>query len=288
MFVASDVAYLLIVALLTYSMAISLRAGLFSIAPVAFAGLGAYAFAILTVRHGWGIAAALSAAVLLTGVAGALLAFPLGRIRGVYTSIATLAFVVVLSSLENSLGITGGALGFPGIPRGDVRLAAVIGLLVVLAGFYYLDHSSVGRRLDTTAHDPVVARTLGVRVPWLRFGTLVLSALIAGYAGVLYAHEFNYIEPTNFTFYFAISIAANTVFGGHTHWLGPLIGAVILGVLSIWLRPYAGWSDVVSGLTLALTLVVQPAGIAGLLRRSFRHRLWRPINSGIVGLESPR
>jgi branched-chain amino acid transport system permease protein len=272
--VSSDVAYLLITALLAYSMSISLRVGLFSIAPAGFAGLGAYVFGLCTVNEHWSSVPAAVAAVVACLLAGAILAQPLGRIRGVYTSIATLAFVVVMTDLESSLGVTGGSLGLVGIPYGDVRLAGLIGIIVVAALFYYLDHSFAGRRLDVIRHDPVVARTLGSNVALARFWTLVVSAGIAGFAGVLYAREYNFIAPTDFSFTFAIAIAASAVFGGYTHWLGPLVGSFALGLLGIYLRPYLGWSDLISGLLLAWLMVWQPMGLGGVFRHLLRYR-WR-------------
>jgi branched-chain amino acid transport system permease protein len=269
---SSDVANLLILGLLTYSMALSLRVGLFSIAPAAFAGLGAYTFGLLTVHRSWGITQALIAAVAISLIVGAILAWPLGRIRGVYTSIATLAVVVVLTGLESSLSITGGSLGLAGIPLGDVRVVGTIAVILVIAGFIYLDHSSLGRRLDVAGRDPVLARTLGIRVAMFKVSTLIISAGIAGFAGGLYAYEFNYIDPTLFTFAFAITIAANAVLGGHQHWAGPAIGTLILGLLGIYLNPIPGWSTIISGLTLTLIMIYYPSGIGGLLRRITRYR----------------
>jgi branched-chain amino acid transport system permease protein len=233
-----------------------------------------YLFGLGTVREHWSSVVAGILAVIGCLVVGAALALPLGRIRGVYTSIATLAFVVVMTDLENSLGLTGGANGYVGIRYGDVRLLAAVGIVVVAALFWYLDHSFLGRRLDVVRHDPVVARTLGSRVALARFVTLVISAGIAGFAGVLYAREYNFIAPTDFDFSFAIIIAASAVFGGYAHWSGPFIGAIALGLLHVYLRSYLGWSDLITGLLLAWMMVWQPTGIGGVLRHTLRYR-WR-------------
>jgi len=281
MIVSSDVAYLLIMALLSYSMALSMRVGLFSIAPAGFVVLGAYVFGLLQVRLHWSTYAAGLAAVLACAVVGALVALPLGRIRGVYTSIATLAFVAVATSLESSFGVTGGSLGLVGIPYGDLRAPAVIGIVVVLVLFAYLDHSYGGRRLDVVRRDPVLARTLGANVPLAKFWSLTVSALVAGLAGLLYAREINFIAPTDFDFAFAIMIAANTVLGGFSHWAGPLVGSVGLGLTAIYLRPYVGWSELAYGLILAGVMVWQPLGIAGWIRRGtgYRARRSHPVSA---------
>jgi branched-chain amino acid transport system permease protein len=279
---SSDVAYLMITALLAYSMSLSLRVGLFSIAPAGFAGLGGYIFGLLTVNEHWQILLATVAAIAGCLAAGAALALPLGRIRGVYTSIATLAFVVVMTDLENSLSITGGTLGLVRIPYGDMRLPGAVGVLLAALLFYYLDHSFAGRRLDIIRHDPVRAQTLGSNVALARFWTLAVSAGIAGYAGALYAREYNYISPSDFAFTFAIAIAASAVFGGYVHWLGPLIGSLLLGLLGIYLTSYVGWSDVISGLVLAWVMVWQPLGLGGVLRHVLRYR-WQARRITAVG-----
>jgi len=160
-----------------------------------------------------------------------------------------------------------------------VRVTGTVALVLVMAGFIYLDHSFLGRRLALAGQDPVLARTLGIRVALLRVCTLIISAGIAGFAGGLYAYEFNYIDPTLFTFAFAITIAANAVLGGHQHWAGPAIGALILGLLGIYLNSIPGWSTVISGLTLALIMIFQPSGAGGLLRRATRYRWARPARA---------
>lgn len=267
----SDVANVLVIAMLSYSMALSMRTGLFSIAPAAFASLGAYCFGILTASHGWSAGTAYVVSVVGAVVVAALLAVPLGRIKGVYTSIATLAMVVVVAGLATTFHITGGSLGLVGIPFADVRGLQGATLVVIVAVFYWLDHSTVGRRLAAVSSDPALAGSLGISVARARRWSLTGSAAIAALAGGFYAQTMNFIQPSDFSFTLAISVAATTVLGGATHWSGPLVGALLLGFLDFELRPYVGWGTLCTGLTLLAVMLIEPAGIGGLVRRVLRY-----------------
>ncbi len=283
----ADVTHVLILCLLTYSMAATLRVGLFSIAPAGFAGIGAYVAGLLMVKSHWPFAAALPAAALVCALGGALLSIPLARISGIYTSIATLAFVVVATGVENTLPITGGSLGLIGIRHLDLRWPLAATLAAVLGIAYWLEGSSLGRRLDVTGEDPVLATVLGIRIGLLRSLAIVASALIAGWAGAIYAASFYVVTPADFNFFFAITIAAYTVVGGVTFWCGPLLGSLFLGYLNVQLRDLANWGQVVTGAAMVVTIVLAPDGLAGPLRKRFRARLGSPAVPGRIVKVAP-
>jgi branched-chain amino acid transport system permease protein len=267
-----DVVNLLFLVLMTYSLALPLRMGLLSIAPVGFAGLSAYATGLLQLKLHWGFPTAAIGAVLFCAAISALLAVPLGRIRGLYTSIATLAFLVICTSLENSLAITGGPFGLVGVPHIDLRWPAVAGVILVLAGFYWLDHSRVGRTLDLIGHDAILASTLGARIGTYRAVTIIVSGVMAAAAGSVYAASFYVVDPSAFNFYASITMVAFAVVGGSSFWAGPLLGTLLLGSLAVFLRGLTDWEQIIAGLTMVATIVLYPDGIGGALRRGLRFR----------------
>jgi branched-chain amino acid transport system permease protein len=267
---SSDVTRILILALLTYSMALPLRCGLFSIAPAAFAAIGAYVSALLTIHEILPMPLAIAAATLSCAAAGLILALPLVRVQGIYTAIVTLAFVVITTGAASSLEVTGGTLGLAGVPFADLRLVLCVALVLAIAGWVWLDHSALGRRIDVVGRDPLLASTVGVEVRTVRLAALVVSATIAGFAGALYAHSFHFIYPPNFDFYFALIIAVYVVIGGVTHWAGPILTVVVLAGVRASVPDHALWADAGAGAAMILVMVLYPDGVGGALRRHLR------------------
>ena len=103
---------------LAFSQYIVLRAGVFSLATAAFAGIGAYTAGIFAVSLGLHPAIGLLAGT-LTGMGAAIvLSIPLARLQGVYQAIATVAFIQICLSLNiYAEGLTGGAMGLNNIPK---------------------------------------------------------------------------------------------------------------------------------------------------------------------------
>src|SRR5215831_17489488 len=97
------------------------HAGLVSLGQAALYGLGAYVAAWLAVKQGVQFLPAVIAGVVVTGVFGAVLAYPTVRVRGVYLAVITIAFGLVFENiLKQWLSVTGGTQGLIGIPRGNV------------------------------------------------------------------------------------------------------------------------------------------------------------------------
>ncbi len=270
-----------ILVLLTYAMALPLRGGLLSVSPAAFAGLGAYAFAVGTTHFGMAPSEAILLAVGLSLLGSAVLALPLSRIRGIYTSVATLALVVVFTSLESSLKLTGQTLGIYGIPFADMRILLMVAIIIVAGTFLWLDCSSLGRKVDLVAGDTVLAEISGMSVARTRMALLVTSSVVASFAGAIQAHSFFVVTPSQYSFFFGIQLTAYAVFGGTSFFVGPLIGGVFFSVLTVVLRGLPVLSELITGLIMAAVMVMYPEGISGLLRKSLRLRI------GTVGL-APR
>jgi branched-chain amino acid transport system permease protein len=127
--------------------------------------------------------------------------------------------------------------------------------------------------LDVIASSPVVAETYGVRVQFARTWTFIVAALISGIAGTLWAMSFYVVTPESFNFFGAIAVAATVVVGGTRHWIGPLLGALLLGLISIMGRDLPNWGSIVSGTAMVATVTLYPDGIGGYLRSRLRQRL---------------
>jgi branched-chain amino acid transport system permease protein len=260
-------------AVLTYSMALSLRLGTFSIAPIGFAGVGGYIFAIAAVTLHWATPTAIGFAVLVSALIGFVLSIPLARIRGLYTAIGTLAFVIIANSIEGSLDITGGPFGLAGLPVNNVQLPLAALVAVAALTFWWLDSSQVGKLYDVAGHDQVLAATLGVSVRRFRIAATVIGAAASGFAGALSVQAIGFISPDGYTFFAAIEVAAFAILGGAKHWLGPVLATAVLGFIQISVRDLVGWADVIFGAVLVVVITFQPEGIAGFARRLLRPRI---------------
>jgi branched-chain amino acid transport system permease protein len=265
---------LIILAILTCSMAMPLRAGLLSLAPIGMANIGGYGAALLLLHTSLGPIVAVLAAMAGGAVLSAFLSFPLARMRGLYTSIGTLAFLVIVTDLATSASITGGSLGLIEIPFYNMVGIGLVVLGGAVAILYWLDHSTFGRRIDLVGHDEDLARSLGVSITATRVVSQVIAGALAGFAGAAYVMSFYIMTPGIFDFYFAVQIVAFLFLGGAGYWLGPLIGSLLLGGLSVWLTNLGYWSDVISGGVMVLIIIVYPEGIGGLLRNGLRYRGW--------------
>lgn len=264
--------------LLSYATALNLRVGLFSVAPAAFAGVGAYGFGILTTAHDVSTSVGLVYALLMGALGGLLLALLIVRVRGVYAAVVTIALVVMLSSLEASLSITGGSIGYPGIPFADTSTMLAIAIAVVVIINIVIDRSQWGRGLDLVGRDALLAESVGVSSFKVRLFAVIASSALAAFAGAAQAHSIGYIAPTDFSFNLVILITAYAVAGGVYHWFGPLVGAGVLALLNTSIFNLGTWADVIIGGILAITVILLPDGASSVLRRLLRPRMSRRLS----------
>ncbi|MFT3721083.1 branched-chain amino acid ABC transporter permease [Pseudorhodoferax sp.] len=263
--------HVLIYALLAMSQAVVLRAGTFSIGTAAYAAVGAYTAAILTVNYAWPAPLAIACGMVLAGVLSALMAYPLSRLRGVFQALATLALVQVMVTIaQNWDSVTNGVLGISGIPK-----VATTGWLVVIVAVcmlltWTLGKYSLGRAMDVIRADETVAVSLGIRVAYHQRLAMALSGLIAGLAGALHACNSYAISPEEFGFGMLVHALASSVLGGTTSIWGPLVGSAVLTTLPEFVRVFADYRGVVQGALLMMIIIYLPHGIADTLR-SWRH-----------------
>lgn len=269
----------LLSAVLAFSGYVVIAGGTFSFAFVAFIGIGAYTGAIMTVDHGMGLAAALVVAPIISMIVAAVLAKPLERLSGVYLALVSVAVISVLRVLLlNLTSITGGALGISGIPS-TVDLPELLVAVVLLSiVFWQVQRSMVGRSMRLLRADPIVAESMGVNVPRLRFWLFIASAAIGAIGGVLRASYFGFVLPGDYGFPLLIRILSMVILGGVAHWSAPIIGAMMWTFLPEWFRPLGDWREVATGLVLLAIILLLPQGITGGIaewRRAIQSRLRR-------------
>jgi len=257
-------------------------AGQISLGHAAFYGIGAYATAICTTRLGLPIPVGMAAGVSLAAVVAWIVAAPTLKLKGHYLAMATLGFGIIVSIVFNeAVDLTGGPSGYVGIPRlalsgyafdtdhAYYNLMAVVLALVVL-GSLNLMKSRTGRALRALHVSEKAAASLGVDIAAHKRFVFVLSAALAGLAGVLYAHYLSFIAPASFGFAYSVQVVVMVVLGGMASVWGSVAGAFFLTALPEALREFEDIDILVYGAILVGAIMFVPDGLAGGLGRLAR------------------
>lgn len=262
------------------------RAGQISLGHAAFFGIGAYASALLYTEAGLPFWMDILLASLIAGIIGALLGIPCLRVRDDFLAITTMGINFVVEAVFLYIPFFGGAMGIGGInlpqwfgremTKPEFFLLIVFVLLILLFLDRRLDRSWVGLAWASIREDETAAGALGVHVVRFKVLAFILGSAIAGMAGGFYAHFLTFILPQNFGFGQSIVILSMVVFGGiGTRW-GPLVGAVILGILPEISRPILEYRTFVYGILLMAMMRFQPDGLLG--AESFLVKIFRSFS----------
>ncbi len=275
-------------ALLNAVLAISLNllmgyAGQISLGHAAFFGIGAYATAIMTGRYDWSPLFALLLGMIVTGVVSFVIARPILKLKGHYLAMATLGFGVIVSIVMVQAGaLTGGPDGMGNIAvlslfgwevDRDLRwyiVISVVFLLVVLL-VQNLIESRTGRALRALHGSEIAAQMMGINTPATKTQVFVLSALIASFAGSLFAHQQAFITPDSFNFFFSIELVTMVVLGGLASTYGAIFGAIVLTFLPELLVVFEDYEVMVFGAILIFIMIFLPQGIYVGLQQKLLH-----------------
>jgi branched-chain amino acid transport system permease protein len=254
-------------------------AGYVSFGYAAFFGLGAYTTALLWVAR-WPPVATYPVAGAVAGAFSLLVGVPTLRLLGPYFSIATIGVGEAMRILMLNLDrITGGASGL-NLPtvvpsKAWFYLAALVCAATSFALAAWIRNSQFGLGLRALRLDLEAAESLGVPTALFKNLAHVLSAVIVGGCGGLYATYLQYVHPdTVFSFTESISLVLITLIGGLGTLWGPVLGAVIFYAVQDYLQTsYPTFHLLVYGVLLLVILLFEPKGLAGVAARVWA---WRP------------
>lgn len=281
---------ILIYAMLAHSLnIITGHAGQISLGHAAFFGIGAYTSAMLYAEAGFPFWISVPLAAVVAGIVGALLGIPCLRVRDDFLAITTMGINFVVEAIFLYIPFFGGAMGIGGINlpkwfgREMTKPEYFFLILVVFALLLFLDRqlgrSWIGLAWASIREDEQAAGAMGVDVVRFKVLAFILGSAIAGLAGGFYAHFLTFIMPQNFGFGQSIVILSMVVFGGiGTRW-GPIVGAVILGILPEVSRPIMEYRTLIYGILLLGMMRFQPGGLLGpesILTKAFRRTIYRP------------
>ena len=281
------VTHLVILMLISSILATSLNvlmgfSGLVSMAHAAFFGIGGYASAILTTRHGLSFWMALPLATLITALVALVIGVPSFRTRGIYYIIVTIAFQLIASELfDNWSSMTGGGLGLKGIPRPGgaiflTRLGYYYLTLTVALGAHLLVvrvlRSPLGRALSAIRDNETKALMMGVSPLRYKLFAFVFASALAGVAGSLYVHYLEFAHPDFFNFAVSVDLFLTVMLGGAGTMYGPLFGVLVLEVIREVLHEFVALRLLLFGLLLIALILFLPEGVLLPLVRQFRRR----------------
>ena len=226
----------------------------------------------------FGMAMGLVMPALIAGIIGTIVFRK--RISGVFVSIITLALVLLVRLVViDAQPITNGFNGLTDL--GWLKIAGVefdpyvvptyylvaISLAVVLVGTRLLVETRAGLILQAIRDDENRARYLGFDVPTYQTFFFAVSALIAGFAGMLYVVVSEFASPTFMDLSFSITMVVWAAVGGRKSILGACLGAILINTISATVSETEGFAEawkVVIGLVFVLTVLYLPRGIAGI------------------------
>ncbi|MBP1742265.1 MAG: ABC-type branched-chain amino acid transport system, permease component, partial [Deltaproteobacteria bacterium] len=256
-------------------------AGLLDMAYVAFFGIGAYVFALLSSGQ-FNIHLPFLLTLPLSALATMGIGFALGstsmRLKGDYLAIVTLAFAqifrLLLLNLDRPINITGGVNGIYNLdpirlfgfkivsPVAYSYLIWVAAILVVI-GCSRLKTSRYGRGWQAIREDELAAEAMGVNTSWMKLKAFAVGAFIAGWTGAIFASFQDSVFPNNFDFPQLVIVYCMVILGGLGNVPGVILGAVFLSILPEFLREYGAYRMMTYGLILIVLMALRPQGIMG-------------------------
>jgi branched-chain amino acid transport system permease protein len=260
-------------------------AGLLDLGYVAFYAVGAYSYALLNHHFGMSFWTVLPIGAAMGAFFGALLGFPVLRLRGDYLAIVTLGFgEIIRLILENWNEFSFGPSGIANIPRPSffgVQLSLqnatiyIYYLMIVLVIFTIfvverLQNSRIGRAWIALREDEVACEAMGIDRRKTKLTAFALGATWAGMAGVIFAAKTTFINPASFTIWESIIILCIVVLGGMGSIVGVILGAFVLILLPEYLRVFSEYRMLIFGGMLVLMMVFRPGGIVSDVRRTYK------------------
>jgi branched-chain amino acid transport system permease protein len=260
--------------------------GYVNFGTAAFFALGAYTSVFFHKTYPLPIPVLLAIAACVSGLVGLGTGYLTLRLRGAFFSIATLALAVVLQTFVVNWDYVGGSRGayvirpnsieIFGFQLDYVRYLCLIMLLLAAAAVAIartIERSKLGYGFATIRDDELAAEASGVPTLKLKLIATTLSGALMGMAGAPFPYFIGYVEPAStFGLPYAVNSIAMPLIGGTTIWFGPLIGSILLGVLTqlATVTISSAVNLLLVGVLLVGFVIVAPNGLVGLIQQFLR------------------
>ncbi|MGD9329921.1 MAG: high-affinity branched-chain amino acid ABC transporter permease LivM [Desulfobacterales bacterium] len=258
-------------------------AGMLDLGYIAFYGVGAYTYALLSVHYQFAFWLSLPVAACTAMIAGCIIGYPTLRMRGDYLAIVTLGFgEIVRIILNNWMELTNGPNGILGVKAPGIyffsfadgfsiehlylkKLHYLYYVVLLLSIFTIiavrrLNLSRIGRSWEAIREDETAAELMGVNTYKLKLLAYAMGALFAGLAGAFFAARMRFVSPESFTFLESATVLAMVVLGGMASIPGVFLGAMALIVLPEIFREFELYRMLCLGGAMVLMMVFKPGG----------------------------
>ncbi len=274
--------------------------GILCFGQAAFFGLGGYAYAVAALNlpdTTYAIPIALAVPTLVAALLGYVMFW--GRISDVYIGVITLTVTLILFNFVNSTagdewtigaaplgGFNGipatpplNMPGDPGTPLTPEQILAVA--IFCLAGCYVLAklvlRSHFGRVVVAIKENELRASLLGYDVRWYKLGIFTLGGAMAGLAGMLFANCV-FVSPTMFSLAYSGQIIIWVMVGGVGTLVGPVVGAVLIQMLTTWAGTLPQVNpNLILGVILLVAVLLIPRGLQPTVTDLLRRRAPAPV-----------
>jgi branched-chain amino acid transport system permease protein len=263
--------------------------GYVNFGSAAFFAMGAYSSVFIHKLHPLPV----PLLILIGGIVSGLVGFGMGyltlRLRGSFFAIATLALAVVLQTLVVNWDFVGGSRGAYIIRPEEIEFAGItinyieylFGLMLLLAMIALItartiERSQLGFGFATIRDDEMAAEASGVPTLRIKLIATTLSGALMGMAGAPFPYYIGYLQPASaFGLEYAVNSIAMPMIGGTASWIGPLIGAILLGSAqqAAIVTISSSVNLLIVGLMLVAFVIIAPNGLVGLVQ-GWR-RKWR-------------
>jgi branched-chain amino acid transport system permease protein len=262
--------------------------GYVNFGSAAFFAAGAYTTVFFIKTYPLPIPVLILLGGLVSGIVGLGMGYLTLRLRGAFFAIATLALAVVLQTLIVNWQYVGGSRGAYAIRPAAIELAGyslpymqylfllmlllAVGAIVVAR---IIERSRLGYGFATIRDDELAAEACGVPTLRLKLIATTLSGALMGMAGAPFPYYISYIEPSSaFGLAYAVNSIAMPMIGGTSSWIGPLVGALLLGSIQEIARVTisSAVNLLIVGVLLVAFVIIAPNGLVGLVQDRLRAR----------------
>jgi branched-chain amino acid transport system permease protein len=259
--------------------------GYVNFGSAAFFAVGAYTTVFFHKVYPLPIPLLVVFAAIVSGLVGLGMGYLTLRLRGAFFAIATLALAVVLQTLIVNWSLVGGSRGAYVIRPATVYpfdsyiqyLFLIMLALVILAltTARAIERSRLGYGFATIRDDELAAEASGVPTLKLKLIATALSGAFMGMAGAPFPYYIGFLQPSGaFGLEYAVNSIAMPMIGGTATWIGPLVGAVLLGTLQqvATVTISSAVNLLLVGLLLVGFVIVAPNGLVGVVQNLFRKK----------------
>lgn len=258
-------------------------AGMLDLGYIAFYGIGAYTYALLSINYGLSFWLSLPVSAFTASILALIIGYTSTKMRGDYLAIVTLGFgEIVRLVLNNWMSLTNGPNGILGIKApgiywfdfgngmslehiwlkklGLLYYVALVLVIFTIIAVYRLQYSRIGRAWEAIREDETAAEVMGIPTFQTKVLAYCAGSVFGGLAGAFFAARMRFVSPESFTFMESAMVLAMVVLGGMGSIPGVILGALALIVLPEAFRDFELYRMLVFGGVMVVMMIFRPQG----------------------------